>query len=97
MPKPRKTHRALYHVDFDELQIEFDFNDKHRESVAKAKLPVLLNLCQCLAKLGGGGGGRGENAGRAADYASQAIKLDATVRKHALFDCSVQESTRMLS
>ncbi|CAN0156239.1 unnamed protein product [Scytosiphon promiscuus] len=76
--------RALYHVDFDELQINFDFNDKHRESVTQAKLPVLLNLCQCLAKLGGaasGGGGRSENAGRAADYAGQAIKLDATCAK----------------
>lgn len=43
-----------------------------------AKLPVLLNLCQCLAK---SGGGRGENAGRAAEFAGQAIELDATVRK----------------
>ncbi|CAN0210686.1 unnamed protein product, partial [Hapterophycus canaliculatus] len=51
--------RALYHVDFDELQINFDFNDKHRESVTKAKLPVLLNLCQCLAKLGGTSSGGG--------------------------------------
>lgn len=46
-----------------------------------AKLPVLLNLCQCLAK---SGGGRGENAGRAAEFAGQAIELDATVRKMSL-------------
>lgn len=69
--------RALYHIDFDELQINFDFNDKHRETLTGAKLPVLLNLCQCLAK---SGGGRGENAGRAAEHAGQAIELDATVR-----------------
>lgn len=71
-------------MDFDELQINFDFNDKHRDSVTAAKVPVLLNLCQCLAKLGWapsrGGDGRSENAGRAADYAGQAIALDATVR-----------------
>ncbi|CAN0353597.1 unnamed protein product, partial [Ectocarpus sp. 8 AP-2014] len=36
--------RALHHVDFDELQINFDFSDKHRESLTAAKLPVLLNL-----------------------------------------------------
>lgn len=72
-----KNTRALYHVDFDELQINFDFNDKHRETLTAAKLPVLLNLCQCLAK---SGGGRGENAGRAAEYAGQAIELDSTVR-----------------
>eukprot|EP00752_Nemacystus_decipiens_P003410 g3156.t1 len=70
--------RALYHVDFDELQINFDFSDKHREALTAAKLPVLLNLCQCLAK---SGGGRGENAGRAADYAGQAIELDSTCAK----------------
>lgn len=72
-------------MDFDELQINFDFSDKHRESLTAAKLPVLLNLCQCLAKLGGsarggGGGGRSNNAGRAAEFAGQAIELDATVR-----------------
>eukprot|EP00903_Cladosiphon_okamuranus_P018678 g17192.t1 len=70
--------RALYHVDFDELQINFDFNEKHRETLTAAKLPVLLNLCQCLAK---SGGGRGENAGRAAEYAGQAIELDSTCAK----------------
>lgn len=71
-------------MDFDELQINFDFSDKHRESLTAAKLPVLLNLCQCLSKLGGsvrgGGGGRSDNAGRAAEHAGQAIELDATVR-----------------
>lgn len=71
-------------MDFDELQINFDFSDKHRESLTAAKLPVLLNLCQCLAKLGGsatgGGGGRSDNASRAVEHAGQAIELDATVR-----------------
>ncbi|CAM9801961.1 unnamed protein product, partial [Ectocarpus sp. 4 AP-2014] len=68
--------RALHHVDFDELQINFDFSDKHREILTAAKLPVLLNLCQCLAKLGGSarrgeGGGRSDNAGRAAEFAGK--------------------------
>lgn len=87
-PAPMPTHtyccrnRALYHVEFDELQVNFDFNDKHREALSEAKLPVLLNLCQCLAKSGRAatGGGRDENASRASGYAGQAIELDTKVR-----------------
>ncbi|CAN0402416.1 unnamed protein product, partial [Laminaria digitata] len=67
---------ALYHVDFDELQVNFDFNDEHRLSLGKAKLPILINLCQCLAR-SGGAGGRGKNARRAVEFAGQAIELDA--------------------
>lgn len=76
-PSKPPSGSALYHVDFDELQVNFDFNDEHRLSLGAAKLPILLNLCQCLAR--SGGGGRGENAGRATEYAGQAIALDATV------------------
>lgn len=69
-------------MEFDELQVNFDFNDEHREALTVAKLPVLLNLCQCLGKSGTAmtGGSRCENAGRALEYAGQAIELDATVR-----------------
>lgn len=101
-PLPPLTHihphlcrnRALYHVEFDELQVNFDFNDKHREALCEAKLPVLLNLCQCLAKSGRAatGGGRDENANRASEYAGQAIELDATVRRGVRAAFSFEES-----
>eukprot|EP00904_Undaria_pinnatifida_P013918 jgi/Undpi1/9657/HiC_scaffold_27.g12113.m1 len=72
--------RALYHVDFDELQVNFDFTDEHRLSLAKTKLPILLNLCQCLARTGGKER-RGKNAKRAVEFAGQAIELDAECTK----------------
>ena len=81
---PLPNHSALYHVEFDELQINFDFTDDHRARLSKAKLPILLNLCQCLSK-SGGSAGRSENFGRAAGYAGQAIELDATVRAVSLW------------
>lgn len=71
-------------MDFDELQVNFDFNDKHRGELTATKLPILLNLCMCLARTAGGERGDGDSASRAAERASDAIKLDATVKSPSL-------------
>ncbi|CAM9316874.1 unnamed protein product, partial [Choristocarpus tenellus] len=65
--------RALYHIDFDDMQVQFDFSDKHRGELFAAKLPVLLNLCQCLLRSSAPGGSR---ATQAVVRASEAIEMD---------------------
>ena len=43
--------RALYHVDFDELQYNFELLDEHRAVVDAVRVPVLVNVATCHFRL----------------------------------------------
>src|SRR4051812_41380484 len=43
--------RALHHVEMDDLQIQFELQEQHREQLYAQMVPALLNLSQCLLKL----------------------------------------------
>jgi tetratricopeptide (TPR) repeat protein len=45
-------HRALFHVNFDPLQYNFELMDQHREGLDKVKHPVCLNLAAVRLKYG---------------------------------------------
>jgi tetratricopeptide (TPR) repeat protein len=44
--------RALHHVEMDEMQVQFELMDHHREALFATKIPTLLNLSQCLMRQG---------------------------------------------
>lgn len=44
-------HVGLYHIDFDQLQWNFELLDKHREEVLAVKTPICLNLAAVRIKL----------------------------------------------
>lgn len=72
--------RALHHVDFDELQVNFELSEKHRVELKEVKLPILLNLCQSLVRMGHANGDSSHLV-QAKERATDAIELDAKVRK----------------
>mmetsp|Transcript_1757 Transcript_1757/g.2371 ORF Transcript_1757/g.2371 Transcript_1757/m.2371 type:complete len:294 (-) Transcript_1757:354-1235(-) len=43
--------RGLYHLDFDEAQVEFELMDRHRDILFAAKVPLLINSAQTLVKM----------------------------------------------
>ena len=45
-------HRALFHVNYDPLQYNFELMDQHREALDKIKHPVCLNLAAVRLKYG---------------------------------------------
>jgi tetratricopeptide (TPR) repeat protein len=44
--------RALFHVEMDEMQVQFELMDHHRDALFATKIPTLLNLSQCLMRQG---------------------------------------------
>jgi tetratricopeptide (TPR) repeat protein len=44
--------RALFHVEMDEMQVQFELMDHHWDALFATKIPTLLNLSQCLMRQG---------------------------------------------
>ena len=61
-------HVGLYHIDFDQLQWNFELLDNHRDNVLVAKTPICLNLAAVRIKL--------KNYKKAIDLCNEVIKED---------------------
>ncbi|CAG9318660.1 unnamed protein product [Blepharisma stoltei] len=61
-------HVGLFHIDFDQLQWNFELIDKHREAVLEIKNPICLNLAMVRIKL--------ENYRKAIDLCNEVLKED---------------------
>lgn len=68
--------RALYHLDIDELQVQFELQDVHRDAFFNAKGPLLLNLTQCILRLNKEG-----SSAEAIEFTNSAIEMDKTNAK----------------
>jgi tetratricopeptide (TPR) repeat protein len=47
----RRYRKGLYYSHFDELQLNFELQDVHRDAVSRVDYPLRLNACACLLQL----------------------------------------------